>query len=132
MPASVRAFPQDARGPAVIVFISDPETKVRTVPEVLAQAYDLTAAELRSAEQLVQGETLVHAAERLGASHNTARTHLQKIYQKTTSHQADLVRCCSQELSSTADLIHLADENGAGTRHTRDDEPFKTIGGIRR
>jgi DNA-binding CsgD family transcriptional regulator len=93
MPASVHAFPPEAREPAVIVFVSDPETKIQTAPEVLARVYGLTAAESRLAEQLMQGESLVLAAERLGVSHNTARTHLQRIYQKTdTSHQADLVR----------------------------------------
>jgi DNA-binding CsgD family transcriptional regulator len=92
-PVSAHAFAADARKPAVMVFVSDPETKVRTAPEVLARAYDLTAAESRLAEQLIQGETLVHAAERLGVSHNTARTHLQRIYEKTgTCHQGDLVR----------------------------------------
>jgi DNA-binding CsgD family transcriptional regulator len=93
MPASVRAFPPDARRPAVIVFVSDPEVKVLAEPGVLARGYGLTAAESRLAEQLMQGESLVHAAERLGVSHNTARTHLQRIYQKTeTTHQGDLIR----------------------------------------
>lgn len=87
----------------MIVFISDPEAKLQTAPEVLARLYDLTAAESRLAEQLMQGETLVHAAERLGVSHNTARTHLQRIYQKTdTSHQGALVRLL---VSSTSQLL---------------------------
>ena len=103
MPASIHAFPPDAREPTVIVFISDPEAKLQTAPEVLARLYDLTAAESRLAEQLMQGETLVHAAERLGVSHNTARTHLQRIYQKTdTSHQGALVRLL---VSSTSQLL---------------------------
>jgi DNA-binding CsgD family transcriptional regulator/GAF domain-containing protein len=92
-PVSVHAFPPDARRPAVIVFVSDPETRAQTAPEIFEQLYKLTGAESRLAEQLMQGETLVHASERLGISHNTARTHLQRIYQKTdTSHQGDLVR----------------------------------------
>jgi len=102
MPASVHAFPPDAREPAVMIFVSDPEAKLRTAPEVLARVYDLTAAESRLAEQLMHGESLVHAAERLGVSHNTARTHLQRIYQKTeTTHQGDLVRLL---LASPANL----------------------------
>jgi DNA-binding CsgD family transcriptional regulator len=41
----------------------------------------------------MQGEALVRAADRLGISHNTARTHLQRIYRKTgTSHQGELIR----------------------------------------
>ena len=93
MPLSRLAFSPDGREPAVMVFVTDPETKSRTAPEALAHAYHLTPAESRLAEQLMHGETLMRAAERLGVSHNTARTHLQKIYQKTnTSHQGELVR----------------------------------------
>jgi DNA-binding CsgD family transcriptional regulator len=93
MPASDHAFPPDSRRPCVIVFINDPETKLQVCPEFLAQIYGLTRAESCLAEHLIQGESLVDAAERLGVSHNTARTHLQRIYGKTdTRHQADLVR----------------------------------------
>jgi DNA-binding CsgD family transcriptional regulator len=77
----------------VIIFVSDPEQKTQTIPGAFAQAYALTVAESRVAERLMQGETLVQVAERLGVSHNTARTHLQRIYHKTdTSHQGDLIR----------------------------------------
>jgi DNA-binding CsgD family transcriptional regulator/PAS domain-containing protein len=93
MPASVQAFPPDARRAAAIVFVTDPEAKVEMTPEALARLYGLTGAESRLVEQLMQGESLVHAAERLGISHNTARTHLQRIYQKTeTSHQGQLLK----------------------------------------
>jgi DNA-binding CsgD family transcriptional regulator len=93
MPVSVHAFPPDAREPGAVVFVSDPETKMPQAPEVLRRVYGLTAAEARLAEQLMQGESLLIAAEQLGVSHNTVRTHLQRIYLKTnTSHQGDLVR----------------------------------------
>lgn len=102
-PVSVHAFPHNARQPAVMVFVSDPETRAHTAPEVLEQLYNLTTAESRLADQLMQGETLVHASERLGISHNTARTHLQRIYQKTdTSHQGDLVRMLLSALPTIA------------------------------
>jgi DNA-binding CsgD family transcriptional regulator len=93
MPSSVHAFPAEGTSAAVIVFVSDPEARQQAVPELLASIYDLTVAESRLAQQLMQGETLVRAAELLGVSHNTVRTHLQRIYAKTgTSHQGDLVR----------------------------------------
>jgi DNA-binding CsgD family transcriptional regulator len=93
MPVSRLAFSPDGREPAAMVFVTDPETKSQTAPEALAHAFHLTPAESRLAELLMHGETLVCAAERLGVSHNTARTHLQKIYQKTnTSHQGELIR----------------------------------------
>lgn len=77
----------------MIVLISDPECSLSTPPELLARVYGLTGAEARLAERLIQCDSLVYAAERLGISHNTARTHLQRIYEKTdTSHQAELTR----------------------------------------
>lgn len=92
-PVSIRTFGPDGRSAAVIVFIDDPEIKVATPPELLARTYGLTAAESRLAGLLMQGESLVDAAEQLGVTHNTVRTHLQRIYQKTnTAHQGDLVR----------------------------------------
>ena len=103
MPSSANAFPPEAGRPAVIIFVSDPEQQTQTIPGAFAQAYALTVAESRVAERLMQGETLVQAAVELGVSHNTARTHLQRIYQKTeTSHQGDLVRLL---VSSTSQLL---------------------------
>jgi DNA-binding CsgD family transcriptional regulator len=93
MPASVNAFSPEAKQPAVILFVSDPETAIQPFPQLLEQLHGLTPAESRLAEQLMQGETLTHAAEQLEISHNTARTHLQRIYEKIdTNHQGDLIR----------------------------------------
>jgi DNA-binding CsgD family transcriptional regulator len=86
-------FTTDVKAPLVILIVTDPENKAENLVGALARLYDLTAAESRVAELLMQGETVVRAAERLGVTHNTARTHLQRIYQKTnTSHQGDLIR----------------------------------------
>jgi len=98
-PLSRHAFAPGIQTPAVVVFVTDPERKPDSPPDALARLYELTAAESRLAELLMQGETVVRAAERLSISHNTARTHLQRIYQKTgATHQSDLVRLL---LSST-------------------------------
>jgi DNA-binding CsgD family transcriptional regulator/PAS domain-containing protein len=92
-PVGRNAFAPGIGTPAVVVFVTDPERKPESPPSAFRRLYELTAAESRLAELLMQGETFVRAAERLGISHNTARTHLQRIYQKTgSSHQADLVR----------------------------------------
>ncbi len=92
-PVGKRAFAPQVRTPAVVVFVTDPESKPERLPRTLARLYQLTTAESRLAELLMQGETVVRAAAQLGISHNTARTHLQRIYQKTgTTHQSDLVR----------------------------------------
>jgi DNA-binding CsgD family transcriptional regulator len=92
-PVARHAFAPGIRTPAVVVFVTDPERKPESLPGDLTRLYQLTASESRLAELLMHGETVVRAAEQLGISHNTARTHLQRIYQKTgTTHQSDLVR----------------------------------------
>jgi DNA-binding CsgD family transcriptional regulator len=91
-PVARRAFPEDARSPAVILFVTDPERKPEAATGVLMRIYGLTAAESRLAELLMEGESVVHAAERLCVSHNTVRTHLQRVFEKTrTRHQGELV-----------------------------------------
>jgi DNA-binding CsgD family transcriptional regulator len=56
--------------------------------------YGLSDAQLRLAREIVGGLALPAAAEKLGISPNTARTHLNRIFEKTgVSNQAALVRC---------------------------------------
>jgi DNA-binding CsgD family transcriptional regulator/PAS domain-containing protein len=93
MPASRDAFAPEAKRPSVIVFVTDPEETPQTTPETLAGLYGLTAAESCLARRLMQGGSLVDSAEHLGVTHNTVRTHLQRIYDKTgTRHQGELIR----------------------------------------
>ena len=88
-----RAFGPGAHDPVAAIFVTDPERKAEADAEALARIYGLTVAESRLTELLIQGETLVEAADRLRISHNTARTHLQRIYDKTgTHHRGDLIR----------------------------------------
>jgi DNA-binding CsgD family transcriptional regulator/GAF domain-containing protein len=92
-PIARGAFCEDAGKPAAIVFITDPECKPEAAAGALARIYGLTAAESRLAELLMEGETVVNAAGRLRVSHNTARTHLKRVFEKTwTRHQGELVR----------------------------------------
>jgi DNA-binding CsgD family transcriptional regulator len=87
------AFGPGIRTPAVIVFVTDPDQQPESLADALARIFGLTRAEARLADYLRQGETMVETAEKLGISHNTARTHLQHIYEKTgTKHQGELVR----------------------------------------
>jgi DNA-binding CsgD family transcriptional regulator len=56
--------------------------------------YGLSDAQVRLAREIVGGLALPAAAEKLGISLNTARTHLSRIFEKTgVSNQAALVRC---------------------------------------
>jgi len=81
-----------SRRPAVVVLVSDPETKPRAVPDLLAQLYGLTAREADLVTLLLDGSDLHDAAERLALSMNTVRTHLREVFHKTgTRRQAELV-----------------------------------------
>src|SRR5262249_48698054 len=89
--SSRNAFNKD--GLTVAVFITDPEEAPRPDSQRLGAQFGLTPKESMIAIALMRGKTLIHAAEQLGISHNTARTHLQRIYGKTsTSHQGELLR----------------------------------------
>ncbi|HWG59212.1 MAG TPA: helix-turn-helix transcriptional regulator, partial [Candidatus Acidoferrales bacterium] len=61
--------------------------------ELLTRQYGLTKHEASLADLLLQGSDLREAAEKLGVSMNTVRTHLRLIFEKTDTHrQAELVR----------------------------------------
>lgn len=79
--------------PAVAsIMVQDPGLISRLPGEAFAQLYSLTQAELRVAMAMVPGATPQGAAEALGISCNTVKTHLQRIFEKTsTSRQSDLV-----------------------------------------
>jgi len=80
------------RRPAVAVFVSDPERKPKPSPELLAQLYGLTARESALVALLLEGLDLRKAADRLGVTMNTVRTHLREVFEKTNTHrQAELV-----------------------------------------
>lgn len=78
---------------AAAVIVQDPGETAPMPAEALAELYGLTLAESRVLEHIGQGETPQEAAERLGISLTTVKTHLQRIFAKTeTTRQADLVR----------------------------------------
>ena len=79
--------------PVAIVFITDPDRAVVPEAEQLQRQFGLTRAESRLALEIVKGDGLNAAAERLGILPGTARTHLHRALAKTaTKRQADLVR----------------------------------------
>ena len=60
---------------------------------ILKQLYGLTRSEIRLTLFLLEGKGVVIAADKLGMSAHTARSHLKQIFQKTGAHsQAELVR----------------------------------------
>jgi DNA-binding CsgD family transcriptional regulator len=84
------AFPQPA---VAIVFVSDPETEIEALVENLRTRFGLTPAEAVFAVEIAKGDGRQAAADRLGITVATARSHLSKIFDKTgVTRQAELVR----------------------------------------
>ncbi|PJG55732.1 LuxR family transcriptional regulator [Bradyrhizobium forestalis] len=78
---------------SVAVFTKDPAEAPLMPGEAFARLYQLTGGELRVLLALTQGLGAKEAADMLGISEPTARTHLQHIFSKTdTTRQADLLR----------------------------------------
>jgi DNA-binding CsgD family transcriptional regulator/PAS domain-containing protein len=91
IPLSARSHSFGVSRPATAIFASDPEA--RPTVSHLMSLYHLTPAEEAVALRLVQGQSLAEAAEELGITLNTVRTHLKRIFLKTgTQRQADLMR----------------------------------------
>jgi DNA-binding CsgD family transcriptional regulator len=78
---------------SVAVFTKDPAEAPLMPGEAFARLYRLTGGELRVLLALAQGLGAKEAADMLGISEPTVRTHLQHIFSKTdTLRQADLLR----------------------------------------
>jgi DNA-binding CsgD family transcriptional regulator len=78
---------------SVAVFTKDPVQAPLMPGEAFARLYGLTGGELRVLLALAQGLGAKEAADMLGISEPTVRTHLQRIFSKTdTPRQADLLR----------------------------------------
>jgi DNA-binding CsgD family transcriptional regulator/PAS domain-containing protein len=79
--------------PAVAVFIADPSNEVTTPDAKLQFIFRFTPAETRLAQHLMLGISLPEAAEKIGVSHNTVKTQLSRILEKTETHrQSELIR----------------------------------------
>ena len=80
------------RRPAAVLFVTDPDRDGRASTESLRQRFGLTRAEAAFLGEIVKGDGLQAAADRLGVSLATARTHLRHVFEKTgTQRQAELV-----------------------------------------
>lgn len=88
-------FPQR---PVAIVLVSDPETEVRARVEALRERFGFTPAEAVFALEIIKGDGRQAAADRLGITVGTARSHLSSIFDKTGSRrQAELVHLLFQK-----------------------------------
>lgn len=76
-----------------MLIVSDPERQQTSLANTLRRLYGLTAAQARLAEALANQKRLSEAAEELGISRETAKSHLRQIFLKTeTSRQSELIR----------------------------------------
>jgi DNA-binding CsgD family transcriptional regulator len=103
-PLSVLVIPHRARlawidivRPRAILFITDPEEAAVVRRESLRQDFGLTPAEAGFTREVLKADGLQAAADRLGISLTTARTHLAHVFDKTGARrQAELVRLILQ------------------------------------
>jgi DNA-binding CsgD family transcriptional regulator len=73
--------------------------------EAAAVVYGLSPSQQSIAEQIIAGQDLVRAASNLGVSVTTARTQLQRMFEKTgVRSQPALVRALLSVVSPASDL----------------------------
>ena len=77
---------------AAAVFVSNAADPPRLPADAMALLYNLTPAETRVFELVVEGRPPAEIAQQLGVSLATVRTHLGRVFEKTgCARQADLV-----------------------------------------
>jgi DNA-binding CsgD family transcriptional regulator len=75
-----------------VVFVSDPDSVQPSRSSAFARIYGLTPAETRLLDSILSGAGLTQAAEEMGISLATARTHLTHVFSKTgTRRQGELI-----------------------------------------
>jgi len=78
--------------PAILLSIDDPDARQPVGEAMLIDLYRLTPREAALAAAVGAGVSLDDAADRLGMRYETARTHLRRIFDKTsTRRQSELV-----------------------------------------
>jgi DNA-binding CsgD family transcriptional regulator len=91
------------QGAAVVVFVTQTDASDAAAIAVFAARFGLTAQETRVLQTVVEVGGVPAAAEILGISPATARTHVTSIFDKSgVRRQADLVRLLTQMKSPFA------------------------------
>jgi DNA-binding CsgD family transcriptional regulator len=81
------------QGSRAIVLLYDPDRSRTDPPGILRELYRLSDAEARVSWRLANGEALEEIAAAEGASRETVRSQLKRIFAKTgTRRQSELVR----------------------------------------
>jgi DNA-binding CsgD family transcriptional regulator/PAS domain-containing protein len=69
--------------PSAVIFLSDPQAQAEAPLQVIKQLFGFTPAEASLAMLMANGMTLDEAADAMGVSRNTVRTHLRSVFAKT-------------------------------------------------
>src|SRR5262249_15169139 len=78
-------------GAVAAVFVR--KAALGTAPDIIAQTYQLTPAELRVLNAIVEVGGVPEIAGALGVAETTVKTHLYRLFDKpSVSRQADLVK----------------------------------------
>ncbi|WP_407493633.1 helix-turn-helix transcriptional regulator [Pseudooceanicola sp. MF1-13] len=86
----------DPHAPVALLVVHDLRKRQDQALTILQDRFGLTGAEARVALEIARGDGREAAAQRLGITLSTARTHLSRIYDKTgTRRQAQLVALVS-------------------------------------
>jgi DNA-binding CsgD family transcriptional regulator len=94
-------FGEARGGPALALFVGDPDERPAVPVEMVRQLFAFTRAEALLATALARGLSLDEAAVELGIARNTARAHLRAIFAKTgATRQAGLVRLVLRSVAS--------------------------------
>ncbi|MEH6550480.1 MAG: helix-turn-helix transcriptional regulator [Pseudomonadales bacterium] len=102
-PVPVSQWSEGRSSPSIAIFISDPESSVEATAKTLVRLFGFTPTEAELALLLANGLSLDEAAENLGVSRNTIRTHLRALFSKTgVSRQTLLVRLILNSVASLA------------------------------
>ncbi|MGI9290699.1 MAG: hypothetical protein ACR2QG_05425 [Gammaproteobacteria bacterium] len=88
----------------VLMYIYDPKEALMPTIKQLMDYYDLTKAQAKVAAHLCSSDNIIGAAESLGVSVHTARSHLRVIYKKTdTNSQQELAKLLTSTLKAYGD-----------------------------
>jgi len=82
---------------AAMMFVVDPDQRVRPPEELLRKLFGLTSAEARVAVQLSDGAPFQQVSDKLGISRNTLKSQVGSVYGKIgINRQSDLIRLLMQ------------------------------------
>ena len=101
-----------ASGPAVLLVMSDPESRPALSTKGLMRVFDLTPAEANLAREIARGASVTEYARLQGLSVETVRTRMKDVLQKTGVHrQVDLVRLLLTSVTARSSAVSVESDD---------------------